>query len=396
MDILIFVIYVILLISFFLLITDFLRRIKNKFYYTRKDHLKEKYGNLVREYLVNRDEKLLEEILRNLPEKRINREALIEVLIQYIEFDKEAIKQIFNNAGLKNFYINKLKSNIALERGEAYKILGYFECKEELELLLERVEKESDPEVLFVGLVSLAKLIDRRYLERFLEILEKKTKEKKLNIRSIEIIINEVSRKFIDDLCKIVISRYLRGDLRSNEKLVYGILDGLYFSPLSSILFKNLSYEIFEKTDNPELIARALKLLLKISDHITDSDEERLIGYLSHPEWIVRLHTIRLLKNRDVEKYIQKIIPLLSDRNYLVRKETAEIIANFLISKNLMISELIKTEDRYAYEILIDILVRKAILEDRKDILNKIREFYFCLIESNPEQRKELSYGTNL
>lgn len=390
-------IYSILFLSFFLLALDALRRIRNKIYYIKKDRLKHGFMELLRNFSESKKLEWLEPIFRKPPISKIERQALFEALLHTSGLSAQEILHLSKKTGLKEYYVAKLKSKRAFERGESYKKLAFLGSAEDVHIIFESLKEEKDPEVNFVGLMSLAKLLESEDLRPFLDLLETKFRKSLLNMRSVAIIINEVGARFGEIFVNIIIEYIFKED--KDDYFISAILDGLYFSPIKTPLFKDLSEYLLKVKHNPEIVARALKLLSKIPDYLTSLHPEKIIPYLQHEEWIVRLQALRVCKYIISIEFLDKLVPLLSDKNYLVRREAAQIIVLRLIDESPQkISDLFKMTDRFAVESLFEVMVKEYSLKKEQKYLNFLSQAFVCFystISSNSFNIIDLDYGTS-
>lgn len=390
-------IYAIFSVSFLLLLFDALRRIRNKAYYHKKDRLKEKYIEILNNFVRNKNWELVEDLFRKLPIGRIEREAFLEALLKTQGLEKEEIHYLAERTGLKNYYLNKLKSKRSLDRGEAYKILAYLGTPENYQIVYEAVKEEKDPELIFVGLLCLSKLIRVEDLKPFITLLESLFNSGYINMRTITICLTEVLLKFSDSSLDVIIDVVL--DKHKNDNFVSAILDSLYFSPLKSPKFLYLADFLLETKENPEILSRAIKLLSKIPEYLNLLNSEKIFNLLKHNEWIVRLHTIRVCKYIASLEVLEKLTPLLSDENYFVRKETARIVVDLLIdTAPHKLSELLKMSDRFAIESLFEVMVREYSLKKDPKYLSFLRETFACFYSPSTTTDINLTkvdYGTS-
>jgi len=189
--------------------------------------------------------------------------------------------------------------------------------------MLKTLTKENNQNAVFVGFLSISKLIDETHFLIFLYILEEKLEKNILNLKAVSLIITD----FIDRhkrKASLAIYDFMKNiDVFKPCRLA--LLDGIYYAKY----FDEILVEIAKKsldTDNSEILTKALKILSKAERIDEFIKLEEILTFLKHPSWIVKLSALKLLEKNLSPEIADYLIPLLEDKNALVRKYTAKII----------------------------------------------------------------------
>lgn len=385
-------IYIIFIFSLLLVFADFLRRIRNQIFYKRKDSYRKRFLEIFRDYIKFRDPTLLDNLYQKPPKSLLEMEALYETLTKFPSLSHEEILSISERTGLKKFYLAKLNAKRDYKRVEAYSVLSFIRDRNNFQEIFERVRGERDPEIVFSGIMALCKIISSHTLSQLLSLLEQKYQKNLLNLRAVSSIFIELTNSLLDDILPFLNSYFRSSRLPTLYKAA--ILDGLYFSKLEGSGLTEFALNLLNDKD-PEILARALKIISKTISKETNIKIEDILPFLEHQIWYVRLNALKVIEKLINFDQIDYLIPLLSDENYLIRKESAKIIIDVILERNEeKIISLLKIPDKFAIDSLLDVIIRKYALSKNIKYRQVLECYFLCFLDLKLVDTKKINYGT--
>lgn len=362
-EIVLFFIYTIILILSILLVADVIRRVYKKRYYLKKDSYKREILCILSELVTSNDFSKINELSSYKPRKTYQLEAFWEVL-EYIEskyrINQQLKETITLSLDLRDSLMIKLKSKNPIERGVAFRLVAVLNIQDLANTLFESLEYEKDVKVLLAGFIDLMSIIPQDMIEKLLRLLFLKYNQGLLSSRAVSLVISGILESFGEKVSNILFSQIQN---LNNSELVIAILDGIYYGGYFDEYIYNIAVSNLN-VENPEIISRSLKILSNMGVKLEVNILEKVISYLYHDKWFIRLSSLKVLENvisrsQTSTEIINKLIPLLSDQHAIIRQATAEILIK--LPKEIFIDLLPKVfalSDQYAIDALVEAVSR--------------------------------------
>lgn len=332
----------ILLITFFIVIF-FISIIIRRFYRSKKfkeiDRLKATY----KQEIINAD--FLDETLIKKLEASPNSSkwhAIEDLLIDLIEDceNRKKIEYLFNKLGYVDFYEKLLLKRSVISKCIAINRLGEMRSKSSINKLLDML-KEKDPEIVSTTLVALSKIKNKEALTGILDNISQIIQSSLATRKTLEVILLNFNEEFLDIYRKYILKH------AHNPEVLKILLEVVSF--FSS---KDLIDIAIEKTSHqdPEIRAKALKILGNNAKYLDYNVIERLRNLSQDPAWLVRLRFTNLLEKTDSVKALEILETLLFDTHWMVRSAAAKALSRFEdLSLDIVINAL-ESSDIYAKE----------------------------------------------
>ncbi len=353
---LILVIFLIFFVTILLIIYDIGRRLIKNFKYKKLDFYRSIYlKELAEKFNSSSDIDQFVNFYKFHPTS-LRGQALQEVLIKLSHNFEEEVKLFFKKLGYQEYHEKAIFSKNSIKRGIAFKILGDLKIQDSSIKIINTIKNEKNENILLTACMSLVKIISEYQIEEFLKILINKSENNFLSYKSVSLIMLSLLERFNKSAIN-VLKRELSSD-KINDTTKSIFLESLYYidyedDTLKDIAIKNLS------SDNPELIAKSLKIISKLKISEDDVDFSKILYFLNHPLWYIRLMAIKALKNVFNEKLIDKMVPLLSDNEWPVRLEAVNVLfslpINIVIKK---IPEWLDIKDNFARDTIVEFILK--------------------------------------
>lgn len=367
--ILIVAIFFIFFVTIFLIIYDISRRIIKNLKYKKVDFYRSKYlKELAEKFNSSTNIDQFVDFYKFHPSS-LRGQALHDVLIKLSNNFEEEVKLFFKKLGYQEYHEKAIFSKNSNKRGTAFKILGDLKIKESSTKIIDTIKNEKNENILLTAFMSLVKIISEYQIEEFLKLLINKSENKFLSNKSVSLIMLSLLERF-NKLAINVLKRELSSDKISDiTKSIF--LESLYYIDYVDDTLKNIAIENLS-SENPELIAKSLKIISKLKISEDDVDFNKILYFLNHSIWYIRLMAIKAIKNVFNEKLIDKIIPLLSDNEWPVRLESVNVL--FSLPVNMVIKKLpewLDIKDNFARDTLVEFILKHNWMDKFNYIIEK-------------------------
>ena len=249
------------------------------------------------------------------------------------------IKELFKRLGYIDYYEKKLRKRNPLIKAEALDKLGRMKSTASIEKIAGEL-RSTDPEIINVAMRALANIGTPQSLEIILDHLPLIYEKWLITRKAAENAILKYGEKAVP----ILLDYLTRADNPKIIAIVLDILSHLESEKAWSIAFNYLSH------DDPEIRAKALKLLETAADSFVLSKIEKITSLLTDPVWFVRLHALRVLQKIKANKVQYALASSLFDSHWQVRDEAARALTRLGSSSLDIFLEALRYNDRYVQE----------------------------------------------
>lgn len=362
-------IFFIFFVTIFLIIYDISRRIIKNLKYKKLDFYRSKYlKELTEKFNSSTNIDQFVDFYKFHPSS-LRGQALQDVLIKLSNNFEEEVKLFFKKLGYQEYHEKAILSKNSNKRGTAFKILGDLKIKESSTKIIDTIKNEKNENILLIAFMSLVKIISEYQIEEFLKLLINKSENKFLSHKSVSLIMLSLLERF-NKLAINVLKRELSCD-KISDITKSTFLESLYYIDYVDDTLKNIAIENLS-SENPELIAKSLKIISKLKISEDDADFNKILYFLNHSIWYIRLMAIKAIKNGFNEKLIDKIIPLLSDNEWPVRLEVVNVL--FSLPVNMVIKKLpewLDIKDNFARDTLVEFILKHNWMDKFNYIIEK-------------------------
>jgi HEAT repeat protein len=345
------------LLFFFLAIV---RRLYNGHKYRILDNLKGRQRRSLKKYL------RIDPSMKQFPGRtRLHAGSMKWLALEHNLFalvDQEATREIacrlFEQLGYVDHYVKVLDSRKTIARASAIAKLGRMGSPRSAEALLAMLDT-GNHEIIAVAVRSLAKVGNAAILLRLMEKLPDLLKE------------NLVTKKTIDSSLvaagpRIALVLLEYGKTHSDPAMIASTLGVLNAFPVNR---KTCDFAVsFLDHPDPEVRARALRLIASCEDVIEVFHEEALPPLLRDPVWFVRLQAVRTIGTRRRAAYTLAISSLVLDEKWQVRNAAARALT--LLGKGAIDAfwSLLQSNDRYAKESICEEMEKTGFVDLLMDV----------------------------
>jgi HEAT repeat protein len=368
---------------FIILFAATLRRILHARKYRELDKQRELFRKRIKNALDSGDMSKRDVNYRSSP-KSIKFQAIEDVLLELLNEEKykNDVKELFVRLGYISFYEKRLKSRDVITKASAIDKLGKMLSESSTDKLINLL-KTKNAEIISVTVRSLSKIGSIKTLKGILEHIPYLLKESLIAKKTIETSLTNFDINGIPLLLKYA-KKYNDTGITAS---VLGVLNNLKIAE-SSFWFavENL------KSEDPEVRAKALKLLGQSVAFPKDFDPSVLLPSLEDPVWYVKLQAAKAIGNIKYKKAISILGALLLDDNWQVRNAAATALTKFddnsidiflralrykdIYAKASICEEIEKTN--YIYRLIENLGSKdKEIYEKSREILQIMHSFNF-------------------
>jgi len=314
------VILLVLLLILFTLVAATLRRIIHAWKYKELDKHRDQIRRKLKRALVSGDVLKRYQDYRSTPNS-IKFQAVEDVLFELVNEEKykNDIKGLFVRLGYVRFYERRLKNSNRIRKASAIDKLGKMFSESSADKLINVLTlKTKNVEVISVAVRSLAKIGSVKALRGILEHLPNLFQEMLVSQKTVEIALTNFGTAVIPVLIDY-------GKRYRNTQITASFLEVLCSLPVTktSCAFglDNL------KSVDPEVRAKALKVVGQANMASIDFDRSLLLPLLEDPIWFVRLQAAKAIGN--IRYKIERLGGRLLDENWQVRNAAAMALTKF-------------------------------------------------------------------
>lgn len=289
-----------------------LRRIIQGRKYRKLDKQRDQVRERLKKALASGDVLETSQDYRSSPNS-IKFQAVEDVLLDLVNEKtyKNDIKELFVRLGYVRFYEKRLKSSNKITKATAIDKLGKMFSESSTDKLI-NILKTKNVETISVAVRSLARIGSAKALRGILDHLPGLFKERLVSQKSIEIAMENFGTAAVPVLIDY-------GKRYHDTQITASFLEMLSNLPLTeascAFSLENL------KSEDPEVRAKALKVVGQENISSIDFDKGMLLPLLKDPVWFVRLQAAKAVGNMRYQK--DTLGELLLDENWQVRNAAA-------------------------------------------------------------------------
>lgn len=275
----------------------------------------------------------------SLSRRRIIRQAREDVLLDVVNTEpkyRENVKKILERLGYVSYYEGKLDGSL-IESASAIDKLGKMRSNTSVEKLSKMLTIDN-PEIISITMRSLARIGAIEGLVHILENLPNLLKKKLVSHKTLTTSFVRFGSGAIPILAEYA-EKYKNPAILS---IIFDVLSALNAKEALPLALEHLN------NINPEVRAKALKIIGTTARYPDDIDGKKLLPMLDDEVWFVRLNAVRALGNIKYAKAIDFMGGLLLDDKWQVRNETAVALAKFGNASLDIFLKILKYEDAYA------------------------------------------------
>lgn len=267
--------------------------------------------------------------------------AILEILLGSMreEHFREDVSRMFRDLGYVSYFEEKLKSDNILTRAGAIDTLAKMKSQQSTDRIIAMLGS-NDPELISVSLRALGKIGREEGLSAILSRLPYLVRKSLVTRKTAEaalIQFGEEGAPQMIDSCWV----------HDHPKVKSILLEAL--SRLCPVEALPLAIHSLQNV-NPEVKAKALKVISAIAWNLEDFDGDILIPLITDRSWFVRLNAARALGKLRCEKAAGALGGLLTDGNWQVRNATATALTSIGEKGIEIFRAVLREEDRYAKE----------------------------------------------
>lgn len=304
----------VLLLILFTLVAATFRRIIHAWKYKELDKHRDQIRRKLKRALVSGDVLKRYQDYRSTPNS-IKFQAVEDVLLDLVNEGKykNDIKKLFVRLGYVRFYERRLKNSSRIRKASAIDKLGKMFSESSTDKLINVLTlKKQNVEVISVAVRSLARIGSVKALQGILEYLPNLFQEMLVSHKTIENALANFGTAAIPVLIDY-------GKRYRNTQITASFLEVLSNLPVTKT---SCAFGLGNlKSDDPEVRAKALKVVGQANIASFDFDRGLLLPLLKDPVWFVRLQAARAIGN--IKYQVDTLGELLLDENWQVRNAAA-------------------------------------------------------------------------
>ncbi len=283
----------------------------------------EKYYPIIDDY-INKQVSLKK--AKNMIKDDIDYELMVEflnpLLKRYSGEKYEKLIILFQQAGINDYYLKKLKSNKQKEKLKAASIIGKLEDERALNKLNQMLESQENL-VIITASWALSDIGNKESLDKIINALFNKTN---MTYEAITELLVNFDEEICDNLLNFI-NNYLEDKtyFTTNFEVAEFKLLSLFIDIFGYFRYEQslpVMKKLLKINLHEEVIIHIFKSLVKIGKPI----EIEFSNYLSHKNWVIRSQTAKYLSIIKISSHIDKLKELLSDDNWWVRYYAAKAI----------------------------------------------------------------------
>jgi HEAT repeat protein len=129
-------------------------------------------------------------------------------------------------------------------------------------------------------------------------------------------------------------------------------LDEAHYSKVKHVIYRRLA-----ESQDDQTISACLKAIKEVENL------DMIRTYLDHPTWFVRVQAVKLLSGTGLWDDEQRLINMLSDRNWWVRYRTAQVLADMpFMDKDKLLQIIENHWDRFAKDSIKMVMAEKQLI----------------------------------
>lgn len=330
-----------------IVVWSFLRRWIHKKQYTRIDQLKCLYQIWIEDILTGKNPQYITELQRIVKEDSAGREALEQLVCERCMSNDKLIFPLIKQVGFIQLYEKKFLSKHLATSVRAYAAdrLGRMKSEESIDVLCQVLNEENDNEELTNCILNAMALIgSAKALDCIIHVLPLILEQEVITPKNGEMILLTFTPLHYEALVAA-----LRNFHQTGERLsTIVVLDALSRSEVTSEMV-SVAKEILNSEDT-ELQVRCLRLIAKADTKSVIVSLDEIKKYLQDDHWFIRVQAIEVARRFMCEESFSKIVPLLGDANWQVRRAAAGAIVGRGDESLETIISVIEGQDVYAKE----------------------------------------------
>jgi HEAT repeat protein len=249
------------------------------------------------------------------------------------------IGRLFVELGYVAYYEKKLLSKNTITKASAIDKLGKMRCERSTDKLV-KLLKDENPEIAGVAVRSISKIGSPAGLRSILDELPNLLSKSLVSRKTIETSLVNFGSVSIPALVEYA----EKNDDPMSKSLILEILFALNAVEAAPLALANFRH------DDPEVRAKALKLIGIAGSGLPDPEKARITALLLDPVWFVRLQAAKALGSLRYVNSADRLGEALLDRDWQVRNAAATALTRFGPRSIDIFLRTLQRDDRYAKE----------------------------------------------
>ncbi len=311
-----------------------------------KSLTKRKIFDLLYQYLL--EQIPLKEITFKIHQRDMVIQGFATIIASIIGRKQERMKSAVESLGLIKILEKWLKRIFPVKRIRASHLLGLIKLQSSVSVLSSALF-DINPKVASAAIIALGELKDENSVSSILKFFSKSSFSQAWLIAGI--------LPSFGSQIYTHIQPYFKSNNLSPEKLVLLIKVCANFRLPES--FKDMKI-LYDTSDNLDVRINALNVIGKINDLFA---VKTVFDALSNSEWQFRAVACRIIGEMSLKGAAYRLIPLLKDKNWFVRKNAAEALVKLGKLGIMTLLAYLDIDDRYARDMIVQTLEAHGVVE---------------------------------
>jgi hypothetical protein len=311
-----------------------------------KSLTKKKIFDLLYQYLL--EQIPLKEITFKIHQRDMAIQGFATIIASIVGGKQERMKSAVESLGLIKILEKWLTRIFPVKRIHACRLLGLIKSQRSVSVLSAALF-DLNPKVTSAAIIALGELKDEKTVSSILEFFIKSSFSQAWLIAGILPSFGSQIYTYIQP--------YFKSNNLSPEKLVLLIKVCAHFRLPES--YKDMK-TLYDTSDNLDVRINALNVIGKINDLFA---VKTVFDALLNSEWQFRAVACRIIGEMSLKGAAYRLIPLLKDKNWFVRKNAAEALVKLGKLGIMTLLAYLDIDDRYARDMIIQTLEENGIVE---------------------------------
>jgi HEAT repeat protein len=307
---------------------------------------KRKIYDLLYQYML--EQLPLEDITFKIHQRDTVIQGFAVIIASIIGGKQERMKSAVEALGLIKILEKWLTRIFAVKRIRACHLLGLIKSQSSVSVLSQALF-DRNPKVTSAAIIALGELKDENTVSTILEFFSKSSFSQAWLVAGILPSIGSQSYTHIQP--------YFKSNNLSPEKLILLIKVCAHFRLPES--FRDMK-TLYDTSDNLDVQINALNVIGKINDLFA---VKTVFDALQNSEWQFRAVACRIIGEMSLKGAAYRLIPLLKDKNWFVRKNAAQALVKLGKLGIMTLLAYLDIDDRYARDMIIQTLEENGIVE---------------------------------
>jgi HEAT repeat protein len=284
---------------------------------------------------------------------RFQRSTFIEVFTNIVSLIRgkrqERLKEAVKTLGIIAYIENSLFSTSPVKRVRSCRMLGLLESRSSVDAIIRKLF-DPNPKVVSAAIIAVGEIKDEKTLPALFKLFSVCSSPHAWLIASI--------LPFFGKAVYEAIKPYLRPGNLPEKKLIFLLK---VIGELQIVETIEELKALYTESSSIDVKIASMNAIGRLNDLFA---VKTILDALSHPSWQIRAIACRIIGEMCIKGAAYRLIPLLKDSNYYVRKNAANALVSLgKLGITAMLAYL-DVDDRYARDMIVQTLIERGIVDN--------------------------------